>query len=290
MQSFWPSRFFYIVRSILFFKSIFSIAILACERLLFLSIGKDSVRSRTGRLLSSKCRKCQCPRDLIPLSAVPRHHGSQTSRPPSSRPRLPMEPEKAPWSSSSSSARRRDRSRSPGAAPAPRDPYDYIRRTRIKADDWDTYWDNFPQSETGGTTTFNNNNNNNTVHRNNNNNSPADSAVSKGRATRQLDKLNPTADERSTIRETKEQVLQGGGKPPAGMLAMEDESLEPEVKPIAEEAAEAGRDSPGRKKTCSRKEAAASRLSAQSSEFADLVAMKSHLPSAEFRYCKLYRE
>jgi hypothetical protein len=63
---------------------------------------------------------------------------------------------------------------------------------------------------------------------------------------------------------------------------MEDETLEPEVKPIAngghegeEGAGEAGR-------RLGRREAAA-RMSAQSSEFADLVALKSHLPSAEFR-------
>ena len=30
----------------------------------------------------------------------------------------------------------------PGPVSGPKDPYDYIRRTRLKADDWDTYWDN----------------------------------------------------------------------------------------------------------------------------------------------------
>ena len=30
----------------------------------------------------------------------------------------------------------------------PKDPYDYIRRTRLKADEWDTYWETNSESET----------------------------------------------------------------------------------------------------------------------------------------------
>jgi hypothetical protein len=194
-----------------------------------------------------------------------------------------MEPEKAPWSS----RQRRDRSRSPSAAAAasPRDPYDYIRRTRIKADEWDTYWDNFPTTAVEGgnnaaaAAAFNNN----TVHKNNNNNVMAADGATTKNGSRPPDKAGAVTPPIGRPKETKElggvAAITGGGsnKPSqAGMLAMEDESLEPEVKPIAARTEEAGRDLVGRSRT-------ASKVSAKSSEFADLVAMKSHLPSAEFR-------
>jgi hypothetical protein len=188
-----------------------------------------------------------------------------------------MEPEKAPWSSRP----RRDRSRSPSAPP--RDPYDYIRRTRIKADEWDTYWDNFPTSAADGgpsAAAFNNN----TVHKNNNNvmaaAAAADGAITKNgaRPPERAAVTPPSGRPKETKEQTAGAVVVGGGsssKPsPAGMLAMEDESMEPEVKPIGvarTEGEEAGRTK------------SASKLSAKGSEFADLVAMKSHLPSAEFR-------
>ena len=35
----------------------------------------------------------------------------------------------------------------PSAPQGPKDPYDYIRRTRLKADDWDTYWDTEPDTK-----------------------------------------------------------------------------------------------------------------------------------------------
>ena len=258
------------------------------------SIGKDSVRSRPGRISAAKCRKCQHPREMLPLVIAGRHPpGSQAARPPASRPRLPMEPEKAPWSSGSAAAtpsRRRGRSRSPGstatAAAGQRDPYDYIRRTRIKADDWDTYWDNFPQGSNNNNNNNNINNNNNSKNNNNlakNNNASADT-----RSQRPPDKSGPTsAAGQQTKEDQPRNQQQNGGKPPhqplPGSLAMEDETLEPEVKPIAsdqegeETSSEAGR-------RLGRREAAASaaKMSAKS-EFADLVAMKSHLSSAEFR-------
>lgn len=247
--------------------------------LLFLP-GKDSVRSRSGRLSTAKCRKCQHPRDLLLRSAPGRPHPA-TSRPPASRPRLPMEQEKAPWGSGGGS-RRRDRSRSPSspaaAAVGPRDPYDYIRRTRIKADDWDRYWDNIPQAA------YNNNNHAGPK----NSNLKADTAASpRGWGTRLPEKPSPTAAlERRTDVETKEDHEQQRTQqppPPSGVLAMEDESLEPEVKPIAANSrGNAETESSDPAKRTARKEAAAARMSAMS-EFADLVAMKSHLPSAEFR-------
>jgi hypothetical protein len=66
---------------------------------------------------------------------------------------------------------------------------------------------------------------------------------------------------------------------------MEDETLEPEVKPIASDhEGEETNSETGRR--LGRREAAASAAAAKmsaKSEFADLVAMKSHLSSAEFR-------
>jgi hypothetical protein len=181
---------------------------------------------------------------MLPLVMAGRHPpGSQAARPPASRPRLPMEPEKAPWSSGSAAAtpsRRRGRSRSPGstatAAAGQRDPYDYIRRTRIKADDWDTYWDNFPQ----GTNNNNNNNiNNNNNSKNNNNLAKNNNASADTRGQRPPDKPGTTsaAGQQTKEDQPRNHQQQNGGKPPhqplPGSLAMEDETLEPEVKPIA---------------------------------------------------------
>ena len=89
--------------------------------------GKDSVRSRTG----SRCRRCHLDRVTS--------HGSQAAR-KHTRAKLPMagsSPDPRPSSRDQSRNQRRP-------SPSPRDPYDYIRRTRLKADEWDTYWDTSP--------------------------------------------------------------------------------------------------------------------------------------------------
>ena len=91
--------------------------------------GTDSVRSRSGP--GGRCKKCSKPKTP---------YGQSQTRAPAGkvRGRLEMGGDQHQQSPASLSRAK------PGPAPGPggpRDPYDYIRRTRLKADDWDTYWE-----------------------------------------------------------------------------------------------------------------------------------------------------
>ena len=85
--------------------------------------GTDSVRAGPAQ---GRCKKCSKPK-------TPYGH-SQSRGPPGkvrARLQIPGELQQSPVQTSGSRAK----------SGGPRDPYDYIRRTRLKADDWDTYWE-----------------------------------------------------------------------------------------------------------------------------------------------------
>ena len=85
--------------------------------------GAESVRVRGG---VARCRRCSKPKSQPPVRG-----------PAKARPRLQL-----PGEAGQPSPGPRPRDPQPPAQQAgPRDPYDYIRRTRLKADEWDTYWD-----------------------------------------------------------------------------------------------------------------------------------------------------
>ena len=101
--------------------------------------GSESVRTKSG---VSKCKKCSKPRTPLIRSGA----GSVSGDKGKPRARLLHDT----FHSSPASVTRANTTRVPNQKPAsgPKDPYDYIRRTRLKADDWDTYWDNSDVSET----------------------------------------------------------------------------------------------------------------------------------------------
>ena len=85
--------------------------------------GAESVRVRGG---VARCRRCSKPKSQPPVRGAAK-----------ARPRLQL-----PGEGGQPSPGPRPRDPQPPAQQAgPRDPYDYIRRTRLKADEWDTYWD-----------------------------------------------------------------------------------------------------------------------------------------------------
>ena len=99
--------------------------------------GKESVRTKSGQ---SKCKKCSKPK--TPYI----QRGTNGSHPPKSRAKLQLSD--THHSSPASVARSAwDPARQTRQTFGPKDPYDYIRRTRLKADDWDTYWESSGDSE-----------------------------------------------------------------------------------------------------------------------------------------------
>jgi len=97
--------------------------------------GKDSVRTKSGQ---TKCKKCSKPKTPYIQRMTNGAHQSKT------RTRLQLS--ESPHSSSPASVARTagkawDPTRQTRQSLGPKDPYDYIRRTRLKADEWDTYWE-----------------------------------------------------------------------------------------------------------------------------------------------------
>ena len=97
------------------------------------SSGSESVRTKSG-----KCKKCSKPKTPYIQRLGPGQGGSVGGGGGAKvRARLQLPPDPAQYQASPRAASKPV----PPAAEGPRDPYDYIRRTRLKADDWDTYWD-----------------------------------------------------------------------------------------------------------------------------------------------------
>ena len=99
------------------------------------SSGSESVRTKAG---VTRCKKCSKPKTPYIQRLGPGQGGSVSGGGGAKvRARLQLPPDPVQYQTA-------PRAASKPALPAaqgPRDPYDYIRRTRLKADDWDTYWD-----------------------------------------------------------------------------------------------------------------------------------------------------
>lgn len=227
--------------------------------------GKDSVRSRSG---SARCRRCHL--DLYP---GPTAHVSR--RP--SRPKLPMGGSPSSSQGGREAADRRQRRPSPAG---PKDPYDYIRRTRLKADEWDTYWESSgPPSSQPRTETKN---------------SPSPSPG----------KANPHAAKRSERKSAgypvpAEQTL----KSPLSALSCGEEKGPEPVSPAVptsgkgsdvdaagtEVTSGTGGGEPGDGKQAETDGGKEADTADEPPGFADLVSMKSRLTAAEIRYRKYQR-
>eukprot|EP00090_Calanus_glacialis_P035526 TRINITY_DN6063_c0_g1_i1.p1 TRINITY_DN6063_c0_g1~~TRINITY_DN6063_c0_g1_i1.p1 ORF type:complete len:1713 (-),score=279.68 TRINITY_DN6063_c0_g1_i1:339-4958(-) len=97
--------------------------------------GKESVRTKSGQ---SKCKKCSKPKTPYV------QRGTNGSHQPKSRAKLQLSDthhSPSPASVARSAGKAWDPARQTRQSFGPKDPYDYIRRTRLKADDWDTYWE-----------------------------------------------------------------------------------------------------------------------------------------------------
>ena len=95
------------------------------------SSGSESVRTKAG---VTRCKKCSKPKTPY-IQQRPGGQGGSVREGGKVRARLQLPPEPQYQASP------RAASKQPPGALGPKDPYDYIRRTRLKADDWDTYWD-----------------------------------------------------------------------------------------------------------------------------------------------------
>ena len=104
--------------------------------------GAESVRSKAGGV--SKCKKCSKPKTPY----IPRPGGTVSGGGGKVRSRLPDTfHQQSPASVSRANTTRVPSKQFPSG---PKDPYDYIRRTRLKADDWDTYWEHSDKSSDTG--------------------------------------------------------------------------------------------------------------------------------------------
>merc|ERR1711879_1076195 len=92
------------------------------------SSGTGSVRSRSGQV---RCKKCSKPK--TPYSQ---------SRPAGGKVRARLQ-----MTGDQQTQQQQQQSAGTVTGAGPKDPYDYIRRTRLKADDWDTYWENSSPDE-----------------------------------------------------------------------------------------------------------------------------------------------
>ena len=92
------------------------------------SSGSDSLRSRSGQV---RCKKCSKPK--TPYSQ---------SRPAGGKVRARLQMPGDQHQHHHQPHHHQQQSAGSGTRAGPKDPYDYIRRTRLKADDWDTYWEN----------------------------------------------------------------------------------------------------------------------------------------------------
>ena len=105
------------------------------------SSGSESVRTKAG---VTRCKKCSKPKTPH-IQQRPGGQGGSVRAGGKVRARLQLPPEPAQYQASPRAV-----SKQPPGALGPKDPYDYIRRTRLKADDWDTYWDTASsESDTG---------------------------------------------------------------------------------------------------------------------------------------------
>ena len=226
--------------------------------------GKDSVRGRGAR-----CRTCGKSR------------APQQGRGARQRPRLPQGAPEGALVRSASTAwepRPRPAQSSPGPGAGPRDPYDYIRRTRLRADDWDNYWE-------GGRHTP----------------SPGRESLGRSGGERRGARLTPPSRHSSTPSPREER---GRGEGRRAVPEMEDEDSQPESKPITAtsppakersptpvEAAPSPPPSPGEEERAPTPEEPRPTVDSQlsASLLADLVTMKSKMSAAELRYRKFQR-
>ena len=99
------------------------------------SSGTDSVRSRSGQV---RCKKCSKPKTPYSQS---RPAGGKV------RARLQMPGDQHQQHQQHQQQHQQQQQQPAVTRAGPKDPYDYIRRTRLKADDWDTYWENSSPDE-----------------------------------------------------------------------------------------------------------------------------------------------
>ena len=135
--------------------------------------GSESVRTKAG---TSKCKKCSKPKTpYIQQQHRPGGGGGGTvSGGGKVRARLQLPPDASSYQSSPRANSRDNSSKGQQQQQVPltgpKDPYDYIRRTRLKADDWDTYWEKSEMTPNVATSTSQSPNINKTAlsHRNEN--------------------------------------------------------------------------------------------------------------------------
>ena len=214
--------------------------------------GKDSVRRGT------RCKACGKARSPYAVRAP---QGRTRTRLPHSS------PEGAPVVRSASSAAWEGRPRSTSGAPqGPRDPYDYIRRTRLKADDWDNYW------ETGSRETS-----------------------SPGREGARHTRPGRLSTPPSRVKTSSPRPEDKGRR--SGVPEMEDEDSSPESKPLVSHAAKERSPTPVKTPSPPLQPSPPPDSPApqdlddpeSSSLLADLASMKSKMSVAEMRYRKFQR-
>ena len=101
--------------------------------------GSESVRTKSG---VTKCKKCSKPKTPY----IQQRAGGGAGGGGKARARLQLPPEPAQHQASPRAATKQQPGPAASLPLGPKDPYDYIRRTRLRADDWDTYWDTSSES------------------------------------------------------------------------------------------------------------------------------------------------
>ena len=240
--------------------------------------GKDSVRGPR----SSRCKTCGKGRNP---------YVSRTAQGPvRQRPRLPQtSPDGAGVVRSASSAAWEASRARPSPVQGPRDPYDYIRRTRLRAEEWDTYWESGREARE----------------------TPSPGRESLGRAGGERQRMRMMG-ARTHQTPSPREDSRGSAQVRRPLAEMEDEDSQPESKPISStpppakersatpveqpDQLPAGKEdssptpSTDEQQPSSSEESGAileSHLSA--SLLADLVTMKSKMSAAEMRYRKFQR-